>query len=121
MLNPSMIIFADYEGLGVAIAQGLWLLLTAPALLLATGGIVACVWKKPHPLLGRWLGAIACVVEVGAVVIVCLAFADEQARLGEHAERFRPGMFFWLASGLTIAAGLSAVCFGFARPRTNEA
>ena len=29
-----MILLADYEGLGVAIAQGFWLLLTVPASLL---------------------------------------------------------------------------------------
>ena len=115
-----MIIFADYEGLGVAIAQGLWLLLTIPAALLALGGIVAGAWKKPHRRLAGWLGAAACLVEVGGVVIVCLAFADEQTRPGEYAARFRPGALFWLVSGLTVAAGLSAVYLGFLHPRVRE-
>jgi hypothetical protein len=115
----SMIIFADYEGLGVAITQGLWLLLTVPASLLAIGGIVSGARKKPHRMLAGCLGALACVVEVAGVVIVCLAFVDEQARLGERAERFRPGALFWLVSALTVAAGLAAIYLGFLHPRAR--
>jgi hypothetical protein len=116
----SCAIFADYEGLGVAIAQGLWLLVTIPALLLAVGGIVAGAWKKPNRKLAGWLGATACVVEIGGILMVWLAFADEQARLGEYAERFRPGLFFWFGAVATVAAGLWAVYLGVASPRMCE-
>jgi hypothetical protein len=110
-----MAILADYEGLGVAIAELVWMLVTIPAALLAVGGIVAAAVTKPRRALACWLGAIACLVEIGGVVIVCLAFADEQSRHPRFAEQFRPGVVVWIVSALTIAVGLAAVLLGLSR------
>ena len=115
-----MALLADYEGLGVAITQGLWMLLTILASVLAAGGIVAGALKRPRRTLARWLGGSAFLIELGGVLIVCLAFADEQSRLGDYAERFRPGWFFWLVAAFTLAAAISAIYLGFASSRTHE-
>ncbi|MEX2138428.1 MAG: hypothetical protein WD894_04160 [Pirellulales bacterium] len=110
-----MMIFADYEGLGVAIAQGFWLLLTVPAALLAIGGIVSGALRRPRRRLAFWLGASACVVEGAGIALVSLALAEALAFHPSHAESFRPGPIFWTVCGLTMAGGMLAVCLGLFR------
>ena len=116
-----MSLLADYEGLGIAIAQGLWLLLTIPAALVALGGIVAVAWRRPRRTLAIWLGTVACVVEGAAIAMVCLAFAEEQALHAAYAERFRPGPLFWGLSATTVAGGLLAVYLGIRRKPSQSA
>jgi hypothetical protein len=110
-----MVLLADYEGLGVFIAETLWLLVTILAVLLAVGGIVAGAVTKPRRTLASWLGASACVIELGGVVIVCLVFADAQSRHPRFAEQFQPSVVVWIVSALTIAVGLAAVFPGLSR------
>jgi hypothetical protein len=107
-----MILFADYEGLGVSFGLVLWFLLTVLAFILGMLGVVLGA-------LGRrgwacWLGAAACLVEVVGVILVWLGFLEERAQLGAWAERYRPGPSFWGFSILMLALGVLALVFGWA-------
>lgn len=110
-----MILFADYEGLGVAFGEVLWFLATLPALVCGLGGTVAGALRIPRPRLAFWLGIVACCLELPAIALVQIAFLDEQSRHGAYAERFRPGVIFWSASMLTTVLGVLAIGLGIAR------
>ncbi len=110
-----MVLLADYEGLGVAFAQMFWFILTVPAAIMAVAGIAAGSAHNPWRKSACWLGGIALVIELCAVAVVWSAFQDERARLGDFAERFRPGMKVWAGSALTITASAVAICLGMIR------
>jgi hypothetical protein len=125
-----MILFADYEGLGVFFSLVIWFILTVPAFILGLLGAVAGALRRT----GRAarLGLAACLLEFTGIAYVWLCFREEQARLGAFAERFWPGRQFWAVefwpayhfwgiSTLTLLLGSLAFGLGVWRKRTLAA
>ena len=104
-----MVLFADYEGIGVAFGLFVWLVLMIPASLLGFTGIVVGALRNPWRKLARWLGVSACLIELACIAIVWRAYQEERASLGAFAERYRPGWMFWAISALIIAGGALAL------------
>jgi hypothetical protein len=114
----AMVLFADYEGLGVVLFQVFWFLVTIPVLLCGLTGAIVGALRVPRPRLAIWLGSIACFIEVAAVIVVQLAFSEELSLRGAFAERFRPGLFFWGLSLVAMVLALLSLGLGLARYST---
>lgn len=118
-----MVLLADYEGLGVAIAQMFWMILTLPAAALAIVGLVLAKLHDPWRKTAIGLGIAGGLLAALGTVSVWLAFQDERARLGSFAERFRPSPAVWIATGMVLLVAAAAVAISLLRrskPRGDQ-
>jgi hypothetical protein len=116
-----MILFADYEGIGVAFSLLIWLVLTVPALIAGLVGVVVGSLRRSRPSRAAGLGLVSWLLELPGVAYVWCCFLAEKGRLGAYAERFRPGYYFWGISILTLCVGSLAIGLGVGRRRTLAA
>jgi hypothetical protein len=116
-----MILFADpmWHDLGVLANELLiGILLIAPAFLLGLLGVI--LGSLRHRRWAGGLGAVACLLDVIGIVLVCLEGED---RPGELAERLLPGssLAFWIVSVLTLTLGGIAISLSAAEDSTPPA